>query len=50
MENYEIKPNEFYLTLKNPIFIGQSRVDKDGKYIIVFEENGNKYGFVHYLF
>lgn len=50
MDNYEIKNNSFYLTLTNPIFIGQSRADDNGDYIMVFEANGNKYGFKHNLF
>lgn len=50
MTDYILKDNSFYMTLENPIFIGQSRIDKDNNYIMVFESDGVKYGFKHNLF
>lgn len=47
MKDYILKPNDFYLTLKNPKFVGQSKCDKNGDYIMVFSEDGKKYGFKH---
>lgn len=40
----ELKVAE-YMHLKNPIFKGQTSVDEDMKYWVVFEENGKLYKF-----
>lgn len=43
------KPIEFYSTLENPQFVGQSKVNSEGYYYMVFEEKGVYYSFKHKL-
>lgn len=43
LENCKEISQEQYLSLANPVFEGQSRVDSEGYYWMVFSSNGEFY-------
>lgn len=48
--NAVIMDNKHYLTLDNPIFEGQTKVDKNGEYKMYFSHNGELFGYKFNLF
>ncbi len=38
-----------YMELENPVFVGQTRLNKDDQYWMVFEDNGKTYKILHTL-
>ena len=48
--NAIIKDSKHYLTLDNPQFEGQTKVDTEGNYKMYFSCNGELYCYKHNLF
>ena len=43
LDDYKLITNNEYCELKDPIFKGQTRVDKDGMYYMCWESEGKLY-------